>query len=321
MNTNLIRKVWFAPVALFAVAAYACGSSSTAPPGSSSGTPGADASSGGPGKDGSVPDLDAAPGAPCPTRTAATQAVHLIMAVTWPGSIGTNPGSGNVHVWTRAKLTFGAGNTITSVNTPCGSVVPDIQTTTIAGGKKVQPEFLPAVWESAALATFDGSGQQSSFDVNSKVSITAKPALVGLTMADPNGAWPAATAIQAVDSDGDGHPGITATPKNDTVYGLPPTSIVQTKHADQLYIASRTTTSLAGVRDTCDSQKGTATVAAFDSHVIGCRIEGGADCAAADIKFIDDNRTVFVVTGATYEAKIVPDGATCAAVRAAVPAN
>ena len=80
-------------------------------------------------------------------RTAATQAVHLIMAVTWPGSIGTNPGSGNVHVWTRAKLTFGAGNTITSVNTPCGSVVPDIQTTTIAGGKKVQPEFLPAVWD------------------------------------------------------------------------------------------------------------------------------------------------------------------------------
>src|SRR3954469_3475718 len=98
--TSFIRKVWFAPLALVAIGAYACSSESNAPPGSSSGTtpPGSDASSGGPGiADSGPPDLDAAPGAPCPTLTAATQAVHVVMAVTWPGSVGTNPGSGNVH--------------------------------------------------------------------------------------------------------------------------------------------------------------------------------------------------------------------------------
>ena len=319
-----IRKLWFAPAVLLAIGAYAC-SSSNAPPGSSGATPGTDGGTdptpGDPGTpDGSVPDLDAAPGAACPTRTAATQGVHVIMAVTWPGSVGTNPGSGNVHVWTRAKMTF-AGNAITTVNTPCGSSLPDIQTTPIAGGGKVQPEFPPAAWENAAMPTFTGAGMQSSFDVNSKINLSATPALVGLTMTDPNAAWPAASAIQGADSDGDTHLGITAVPKNGGGYSLPPTSLLQTKHADQLYIASRTTTSLNGVRDTCDSAKGTATVSAFDSHVIGCHIAGGGDCAAGDAQFVDQNRTVFKVTNATYAAKIVPDGATCAQVRAALPAQ
>ena len=104
-------------------------------------------------------------------------------------------------------------------------------------------------------------------------------------------------------------------------YVLPPTSLLQTAHADQLYIVSRTTTTLDGVRDTCDSQKGTANIAAFDNHVVGCHVQGGADCAAADYQFVDQNRTIYSVTSATFEAKVVPDNATCADVRAALPAQ
>ena len=318
--------VWLAGMLL----ASSCGGTDSTPPGSSGGP----ADGGGGGTDGSpvngsdggggidAPvDLDAAPGASCPTKTDATQGVHIIMKVSWPGTIGTNPGNGTVHVWTRSKLTYGAGNTITAVNGACGSVVPEVQTTPIAGGGKVLPEFPPPVWEAAVKTTFTGTGAQSSFDVNSKVHLDASPVLIGLTMADPKGPWPALADVQSTDADGDGHPGITAIPRSGGGYALPPTSLLQTAHADQLYIVSRTTTTLDGVRDTCDSQKGTANVAAFDNHVVGCHIQGGGDCAAADYQFVDQNRTVFAVASATFEAKVVPDGATCADVRAALPAQ
>jgi hypothetical protein len=313
--------VWLAGALL----AASCGGSDSVPPGT-----GAQPSDGG-GGDGSPSgsdggavdapiDLDAAPGASCPPKTDSTQGVHITMKVAWPGTIGTNPGSGNVHVWTRSKLTFGAGNTITAVYGPCGSVVPEVQTTPIAGGGKVLPEFPPAAWETAVKTTSTGTGVQSSFDVNSKVHLDASPVLVGLTMADPKGAWPALADVKSTDADGDGHPGITAVPRAGGGYSLPPTSLLQTAHADQLYIVSRTTTTLDGARDTCDSQKGTANVSAFDNHVIGCHIQGGGDCAAADYQFVDQNRTVYSVTSATFEAKVVPDNATCADVRAALPA-
>lgn len=318
----------FVVLALGAMAVMACGDATNAPPGSggpagdpsSGGGGGANTSSGNNGTSG-APDLSAAPGAACPSKTNTTQAIHVTMAVTWPGSVGKNPGSGNVHVWTRSKLTFN-GNKITTSNTPCGSVVPDVQTTPVAGGGKVQAEFPPVVWESASMVTFEGTGEQSSFDVNSKVVTSASTALVGLTMADPTAPWPeSASGISGVDSDGDSKMGITAVPKKGSGYSLPPTSLLQGKRADKLYIASRTTTALTGVRDTCDSIKGTANVTAFDNHVIGCHIEGGAECNASEQDFIDQNRTIFKVTSATYEGKVIAENATCADVRAALPAQ
>lgn len=310
-------------LALGALAMLACSSPDSVPPGSGNRASATDSGSTAPLviEDAGPPDLDAAQGAACPSLAAAVHGVHLIMKVTWPGSIGTNPGSGTVNVWSRAKLTFAEGGAISSVSTPCGTVLPDVITTPIAGGAKVQPEFLPSVWESTSMPPFTGTGAQSSFDVNSKLHLQTSPALVGLTMADPMGAWPAANTIQAHDSDNDGHPGITATPRETAGYGLPPTSILQLSHADQLYIASRTTSTLGGIRNTCETQTGNAKIHSFDSHVIGCHIKGGGDCSAAEAQFVDDNRTVFSVSSATYEAKVMADSVTCADIRAALPAQ
>jgi hypothetical protein len=316
------------PLALIALAAACSGSDSTPPGSGGPGGPTGDAGPGGPGAEGGTtdtgvppPDLDAAPGASCPARTSATQAVHVMLDVTWPGTVGTNPGSGKVNVWTRSKLTFDKNNNITAVNQACGSVVPEVQTTPIAGGAKVLPEFPGAVWDSPSMSTFPDTGSQTSFDVNSKVNMEASQALVGLTMADPNGAWPSLGQVQSTDSDGDSHPGITSVPRNGGGYSLPPTSLLQTQHADKLYVVSRTITVLRGTRDTCDSEKGTATVTAFDNHIVGCHISGAGECGASDFQFIDSNRTVYQVGAATYEAKVVADGATCADVRAALPAQ
>jgi hypothetical protein len=57
----------------------------------------------------------------------------------------------------------------------------------------------------------------------------------------------------------------------------------------------------------------------FDNHVMGCHVMGGQECTAAEATFVDNNRTIFQVSSATNQIKIVPDNATCADVRAALP--
>ena len=57
----------------------------------------------------------------------------------------------------------------------------------------------------------------------------------------------------------------------------------------------------------------------FENHVIGCHVSGGDDCMPSEINFVDQNRMIYEVTGATAQTKIVAETATCADVRAALP--
>lgn len=305
-----------------AVIALGCGSSSE-PPGSDETTDtGGGADTAGGDETGNPVDTGPLPeaGMACPEQTSGTQGVHVTMQVTWPGTVGTESGSGVVHVWTRSKFTI-TGSNMTAQNSPCGSQIPEITKTPIAGGGKVLAEFPAAIWNSTAMPSFMASGTHGGFTIGAKVQMTATPVIVGTTLADPKGAWPAASAITGADHDGDGKTGITSIPKNGGGFTLPPTSLLRTNSADKLYIASRTTSALDGVRDTCTTSKGTATISNFDNHIIGCHVAGGGECTKSEWEFIDQNRTVFTVKSATYETKIVADGATCDDVRAALPAK
>jgi len=248
-----------------------------------------------------------------------TQAVHVKLNVSWKGTLAITAGSGIAHLWTKSVFTTDATGKITATQSACGSVIPDITTTAIAGSSKVQPEFLPAVWNSTKMPSFMTSGTSSGFNVGDTVTMNPVAVILGTTLADPGGAWPAATAIVGQDHDGDGHLGITPTPKNGGGYTRPPTSLSMSARADLLYIASRATSGTTGKRTSCDATSGTATVTKFDNHVIGCHVAGGGDCSATESKFVDDNRTVFVLGTATYDSKVIPDGSTCDAVRAALP--
>jgi hypothetical protein len=314
-----------------------CGGSSTPPgagdddtgvAGSDTSTTGGDTSTTGgdtstTGGDTSGVDTAVPPGtdAGCPAVTDGILGVHVIMKVTWPGTIGTESGSGTVNVWTRSKFKIDASNAITATNSACGSLIPDIQTTPIAGGAKVAAEFPAALWNAPSMPTFAATGTQSGYAIGSTITINASPVLLGLTMTDPKAPWPAASAITGADSDGDGHLGITAVPKTGAGYDQPPTSLLRTNKADKLYIASRITVTTNGTRTACDAQSGPATVSAFDNHIIGCHIAGGGECSASDAKFIDDNRTVYTVTSATFESKLLTGAPTCDDVRAALPAK
>jgi hypothetical protein len=242
-----------------------------------------------------------------------------MMNVTWPGTIGVNQGSGVVHIWTKTKWSEN-GNSATLESMSCGSVLPEIQATTLGGGKKILPEIPNAAWDNANMPKFMGSATKSG----STVTVNPGVALVGLTMANPSGDWPEkGSDVTGVDHDGDGPKGITAIPKDGGAYGPPPVAALSSNKADKLYLATRNVMTLTSTNTTeCpDTWSGTANVTKFDSHVIGCHVKGGGECTASQAKFVDDNRTVYTVGSATFTAKIVPDNATCADVRAALPMN
>jgi hypothetical protein len=150
--------------------------------------------------------------------------------------------------------------------------------------------------------------------------------LVGINLADPKAAWPdsyTGIAAMAQDADGDGKPGYSAVPRSGGGFVLPPTSVGiggGAPSAEKVYLVSRHLIAVAGARSSCDEMAGTATVSAFDSHVMGCQVRGAGDCNANQTDFVDQNRMKYRVTSATFRAKKLTAAATCANVRQALPA-
>lgn len=311
-----IRMFWMAWV-LSSVVMAGCGG------GDNSGTGGSSGGSGGGGGDGGTTAM----GGSCPTQASGSAANHIVITVSWPDSLGLKAGEGEMHVWTKADLTFD-GNDVTGTVKPCGSMIPALTKSDLAGGGMVQTVIPDEVWEAASMPVFDVKGSISGFDVGATIGMEPVASVVGATLADPaNDPWPASAAqLTTVDADGDGQPGIKAVPRTDGDFQAPPLDLngaldPMGDRADELYLASRTMVKLAGTRDSCTSAKGTADVTHVDSHVVGCHVKGKDYCTAEQSKFVDDNQPKFTIKSATYEMVQVPAGATCADVRAALPAE
>lgn len=256
---------------------------------------------------------------------------NLIVAdVSWPAKTGISAGSGKIHIWTRTSLDFADPSpsgeiAATGEVTPCGSSIPALTKTSIAGGGQVQTVIPDAVWDKPGMPKFKASGTLSGFDVGATIAMDPVVSLVGLNMADPNAAWPtSAKQIQGVDHDGDGKPGILAVPRTDPPFSAPPTSLFEAlnpsgKRAVEVYIVTRTAVQISGTRDSCTSASGQASVKTFDSHVVGCKRNDGQACSGGESDFIDQNQPKFSVSGASYKMVQLTAGATCADVRAALP--
>jgi hypothetical protein len=264
--------------------------------------------------------------ASCPAHTAFTLAVHIVLDVTWPATAAAGMGTGKVHLWNRAKLNAN-GLALTGDTWSCGTILPEFALnfagTVVTGGSKVSIDVPNSVWDAPMIPMFPNMGTLTGWDAGSKIEIMPTIALVGLTMADPSAAWPMSyTGIMARDDDSDGNPGFTAVPKQGGGYVAPPTALGllgSAPSADKIYLASRTVVGLSGKLDSCTTQSGTANVTAFDSHVVGCHVMGGAACTAAQTDFVDQSRTAYMVVSGVFTSKQVADGATCADVRAALP--
>jgi hypothetical protein len=258
-------------------------------------------------------------GGGCPTDY--TMATHIVMDVSWEGSAVVKGGTGKVHVWTRSSFS-GSLDASAIDSQSCGTILPSIETEAIAGGDLILPEIPMDAWDSESMPVFSGVGVKEGTAWSSDSGAT----LIGLTMDNPNGAWPEAVDIDQVDHDGDGKPGITAVPRVGGDYAAPPVEfkfpVSGAKRADRLYLANRNAMTLSATVDGCpESHTGVANVTKFDNHVIGCHVKDGDDCTPTQAAFVDDNRTIFEVQSAVFEAKRVAEDADCADIRAALPAD
>jgi hypothetical protein len=304
------RRTTTALAALLALAG-ACGSSSNSEV-NRDGAAGAGGATGTAGTTGT--------GGACAPLATFTEASHLIVNVSWPAGLASVAGSGELHVWGKAVFTVN-GNTLSGTLQACGLTLPPTTLNVLGGGGMIQIEVPNTAWDAPSMPRFQFSGSQTGWRVGDTLTYSYA-ALVGFTLANGDTApWPAShTGITMPnDAEGDMNVGLTAVPRSGGNYTLPPTSIAQSSRADQLYIVTRQVTSAMLTRTACDQTAGSATLMHLDNHVLGCRVSGGGACSSSEVSFIDNNRAIYQVTGATAETKIVAETATCADVRAALP--
>lgn len=252
---------------------------------------------------------------PCSSFSTAT---HIVLNVTWEGTYALNGGSGKVHLWSKSNFVGSGSGNGTVVGQSCGSVMPSITTTQLAGNEKILPEMLDAVWEASSMPKFTGSVTKNG----NTVTVDPGVALVGCSMSNPAGAWPsAATGITGVDHDSDGKLGVTSVPKTTGGFSAPPTDLGKSHRADQVYLAIRNVMTMTSstLGECSEPLIGTANVMKFENHVIGCHVKDGNECDSTQAKFVDENRTAFKIGSATFTSQRISAGATCAQVRAALP--
>jgi hypothetical protein len=243
----------------------------------------------------------------------------LSIQLSWDDSLGIVGGAGPVHLWSRIHVGVNGDPEVTET-LHCGSLLPIMMTTAVAGGAKVLAEVPPAAFDRPSMPKFMGSAKKNG----AMLTVSPGTFLLGIQLSDPQGAWPSideVPQIMAVDSDGDGKPGITAVPRDGDGFTLSPTSVLQTTYADQIYSAQRLAFQATASDDGCpDVIMGMADVIFYDTRVIGCHIKGASDCTATDVTFINQARPpqVAAATG-IWVSKLLPLTATCADVRAALP--
>lgn len=262
-------------------------------------------------------------GGSCAARTGVTLATHEVLNVTWPAGPATLAGSGPVHLWGKMTLTA-AGDVVSGSSRACGTILPATDLSPALGGAKILIEIPLGAWDAATASHVQVDGTQTGWNVGDTLSYRYD-ALVGLSQIASDAVWPASYADLAMTSDveGDGLPGVTGVPRTGTGYLLPPTSalgaISVSPRADRLYLVDRNAASTVLAWTSCDAAAGSTTFTHFDNHVVGCHVAGGAECTPVEVRFIDDNRTVYSVTAATTSAQVIAESATCGDVRKALP--
>jgi hypothetical protein len=256
--------------------------------------------------------------AACPRLGELTLAIHVVVDVTWPDTLGAEGGSGKLHAWNLARMTAN-GTSLDGITQPCGSDLPELTLKPLIGGGKFDIDVPDAVWDAPSAPKTATMGTISGFDIGSTLSTDVTNLLVGLTMSDADGPWPDSHGeVMTVDADGDDEPGFTGIPKTGSGYVQPPVTVSligESEKADEIYMVSRTAMGLDGTVSSCTEQSGTVTVKFFDNHIVGCHVAGGGPCTAEQVDFLDTNRNQLTATGGTFTSKLVPAGATCADAR------
>jgi len=293
-------------------------------------------------------------GSPCPVQTQVTMALKLTLSSTWPLTLAVRQGMGDVAIWLLSNYTVDSQNRLAGRVKTCGNKTPPITLTDNGAASvgastgttaQVQITIPSTVWNAPSMPTTPVTGMLGGWNVGSSLSVDPVVTLSGLSptsqWASASTAWPMAVSSGSAipmsdirDDDGDGKPGITATPSSQMPYYVPRTGFLMgstlSPPTDKIYVVLRTELSLFGLSTSCTEGAGTATVNLLNNHVVGCHIpdvDGGAgtDCIDTQYDFIDQNTTAYMVMGGTYVSKILASGTgdggavTCDDVLSAVP--
>ena len=264
---------------------------------------------------------------PQPCDFSGTWATKVEVALTWTRKTvltqtAIEAGSGTAHVWVRHQ-SAADGSVIPGSMVGCGVSLPPVEMGNWAGGGTGRVSFDVSLFDTAPPATTTEPVLEVQGDgfPGDPITLSTTAMVLGATLADPlNGAWPAAGSIVSEDVDGDGRPGITLPHLNGNGYVYLPVAIGGATRAEAGYYASRVVLAASGSVVSCSETAGQAQVTRFDSHVLGCREEGGGQCSSAEATLLDDNRPVHTPGLSTYRAvKLAEGDVSCAAVRSALP--
>ncbi len=246
-------------------------------------------------------------------------ALKIVMQASWAGSTYVDAGSGTFTFWVRL-LAVQSGNNIASRLTECGRSAPDFAAA--SAGEIYSFGYPDSLFDSAALPTATTTVTLSNPAPPASWEMSSVALLMGTTMADPiGGAWPASAAgWYAVDTDGDGEPGVTGLYRSGGSYSYPHTAgSAFAARADRSYVASRVVFLLRGTLSSCTGSSGAAEVKAVDKRIFGCHLSlTGQDCSSAQADFLDGNEVHYAPGTATYTLTKVTNSATCADIRAAL---
>jgi hypothetical protein len=285
-----------------------------------------------------------------------TFAVRNRLAVKWNafGPAGVIlAGNAVLDSWSIRHITVSGGSTVQVDSVPCGGQAPDLCTVTFLNEAFTQNQD-PTIWQGPNMPFSSTTTTINDPDPGEAFVTPTEANLLGVSLASPLGAWPAAwnaagltwlgptPTYTAPDEDGDGFPGVasiikttgTSTVCGEPYSGLPDPSGTTSQLIDRAYIGTRVlggyngtimTTPAATFGKACDVMTGSLTGPAaggfpeVDGRVRGCRLVGGAACAAATWQSLDTQASSSpqTTTAARFSmVRVANSSITCATVRA-----
>lgn len=225
---------------------------------------------------------------------------------------------------------------------PCGGDTPDTctQPNILFFSKEAYGGNIPnSAWDSPAITSLSSSFPAANAYPGAAYKTTEDAMVLGMTLANPTGPWPATAGDVTAwtDPDGDGALGVTTLWKDASAgtstacsrvnttdprytYALPPTPSFN--RVTKVYGASRVIKAYDGTFASCDSITGTVTGPdngqyKAEARVWGCVRSNGTACSASERDFFDGATADSpYVTGATFVMKRMSAGPhTCAEVR------
>ena len=251
-----------------------------------------------------------------------TLALKVSFQVTWAGNTALAPGSGTVQFWSKFQGTH-TGNTFSGNLVMCGLTLPDFVMNPGFGSEQYGLTFANASSFDRVPSGFPTTSAAltlSGASPGATLTLPSTALLIGLTLGSPTAAWPATAAnVISTDPDVDGKPALTGTVKTGAAYSFLPVDLGRTVRSDQAYAAARLISSLNGTLTSCTRASGASNMT-FDTHILGCRVQGGSrECTTAERDFVDGNRPAFNAGTASFTIVKVADAASCSQVRAAIP--